>query len=202
MYRYYLTAVLIVVAIIVVASWGRLQTRQHADQIADVSARQMALATALARNWEQRPSAELVGLLGEAAAEDLLRDLSIDERNRLNPAACEWVTPMDLTRATRPMFTCSAYPEATQPSDIFCRTIFPADKGGFASPPFDMSALTGEGCLLTVWSRTGGAWKIRHVDTGLVVDEDKFVIQQLERMSTRYQDEATATRAARPPAGD
>ena len=37
---------------------------------------------------------------------------------------------------------------------------------------------------------------------GLVVDEDKFVIQQLERMSTRYQDEATATRAARPPAGD
>ena len=73
-------------------------------------------------------------------------------------------------------------------SDIFCRTLFRADKDGWlANPSRSMPTLTGDGCLL--WSRESGAWTVKAGGNGLVVDEERTRYEYLMRQTRRELEE-------------
>lgn len=172
-------AVAVVVLAIVV--WAR--NPYPAGEVAQVADKQAGLQRALAANWQKHPSEELVAFMGEAAATDLLLRISIDERNRMDPPACGWVTRRCLAENRRlPGLAYQAYPEGTAVGDMLCRATFHPD-GPHPVARRDVLGfvVTMEGCFQTVWSRQNGEWQVRAVAEGLVVDQMATLMKRLDR---------------------
>lgn len=205
MYRHSLKALFILAFVIVVALRIWFRATDHSEHLAEVTRLQTELQEALSRNWERAPSRELVSLVDPETAREILKGFSLDERNRLGAPECEWVSRDDLAQA-RQVYTCSSYLVGTAASDIFCRTTFRADKDGWLAKPSEFApSLTGEGCLLTLWSRDNGVWIVKAGGNGLVVDEERTRYEYLMRQTRRELKEmgmALEEKPASQPAGD
>ncbi len=156
--------------VLVIAVWTR--NPYPAAEIEKVTENQVALQGALADNWQKHPSEQILTFMDEAAAADLLSRFFINERSRLDPPACGWVTERCLTENRRLTgLTCQAYPEGTKAGDMLCRTAFRPDEFRFEARGDVLGfVLTGEGCFLTVWSQENKSWQVRSVADGLEVD--------------------------------